>query len=137
MNSIKRVGYIQGVPKPRASYSNLTRAGDFIFIAGQVAINPETGEIPVDLKEQLRLVFENVKKLVESEGGTLADVVKTTAYLADPSYHEEYDRLYRSYFREGYPARSTVQARLMHPDFKVEVEAIAYIPQGPRPHSGP
>ncbi|MEM2942402.1 MAG: RidA family protein [Candidatus Bathyarchaeia archaeon] len=136
MNRVKRVSHLQGVPKPRASYSNLTRAGDFIFIAGQVAIRPETGDTPIDLKEQLRLVFENIKKLVESEGGTLADVVKTTAYLADPSYHEEYDRLYRSYFSEGYPARSTVQARLMHPDFKVEIEAVAYIPQKPSPRSG-
>ena len=128
MSGIKRVSYFEGIPKPRASYSNLTRAGNFVFIAGQVAMNPETGEIPEDLGEQLRLVFETIKKLLESEGGTLANVVKTTAFLADTSYHEEYDRVYRSYFRDGYPARSTVQAKLMHPDFKVEIEAIAYMP---------
>lgn len=128
MSGIKRVSHFEGIPRPRASYSNLTRAGNFVFIAGQVAMNPETGEIPEDLGEQLRLVFETIKKLLESEGGTLANVVKTTAFLADTSYHEEYDRVYRSYFRDGYPARSTVQAKLMHPDFKVEIEAIAYIP---------
>lgn len=128
MSGIKRVSYFEGIPKPRASYSNLTRAGNFVFIAGQVAMDPETGEIPEDLGEQLRLVFETIKKLLESEGGTLTNVVKTTAFLADASYHEEYDRVYRSYFRNGYPARSTVQAKLMHPDFKVEIEAIAYIP---------
>ncbi len=128
MSGIKRVSYFEGIPKPRASYSNLTRAGNFVFIAGQVAMDPETGEAPKDLGDQLKLVFENIKKLIESEGGTLANIVKTTAFLADTSYHEEYDRVYRSYFSSGYPARSTVQAKLMRPDFKVEIEAIAYIP---------
>jgi 2-iminobutanoate/2-iminopropanoate deaminase len=127
MSSIKRVSWIEGVSKPRASYSNLTRAGDFVFIAGQVAMDPETGKVPEKFADQLRLIFENIKILLENEGGSLVNVVKTTAFLADTSFHEEYDRIYRSYFKDGYPARSTVQAKLMHPDFKVEIEAIAYM----------
>ncbi len=127
MSSIKRVSWIEGVSKPRASYSNLTRAGNFIFIAGQVAMDPETGKVPEKLADQLRLIFENIRKLLENEGGSLMNVVKTTAFLADTSYHEEYDQIYRSYFKDGYPARSTVQAKLMHPDFKVEIEATAYM----------
>ena len=129
MSAIKRVSWVEGASKPRASYSNLTRAGDFIFLAGQVAMDPETGEVPKALEVQLRLIFENMRKLLESEGGSIMDIVKTTAFLADTSYHENYDVIYRSYFKGGYPARSTVQAKLMHPDFKVEIEAIAYVPQ--------
>jgi len=128
MSSIKRVSWIEGVSRPRASYSNMTRAGDFLFIAGQVAMDPKTGKVPEKLEDQLRMIFENMRILLENEGGSLKDVVKTTAFLADTSYHEEYDRVYRSYFKDGYPARSTVQAKLMHPDFKVEIEAIAYLP---------
>ncbi len=128
MRSIKRVSCVEGTSKPRASYSNLTRAGDFIFIAGQVAMDPRTGKVPEGLEDQLKLIFENMKRLLESEGASLINVVKTTAFLSDASYHEEYDKVYRSYFKDGYPARSTVQAKLMHPDFKVEIEAIAYIP---------
>jgi 2-iminobutanoate/2-iminopropanoate deaminase len=127
MSSIKRVSRIEGVSKPRAAYSNLTRAGNFVFIAGQVAMDPKTGKVPEKLADQLRLIFENIKILLENEGVSLMNVVKTTAFLADTSYHEEYDRIYRSYFKDGYPARSTVQAKLMHPDFKVEIEAIAYV----------
>jgi len=129
MSAIKRVSWVEGTSKPRASYSNLTRAGDFIFLAGQVAMDPVTGEVPKALEVQLRLIFENMRKLLESEGGSIMDIVKTTAFLADTSYHENYDVIYRSYFKGGYPARSTVQAKLMHPDFKVEIEAIAYVPQ--------
>jgi len=129
MNSIKRVSWVKGTSKPRASYSNLTRAGDYVFIAGQVAMDPETGAVPVGLESQLRMIFENIQRLLESEGGSLKDVVKTTAFLADTSYHWDYDKIYREYFKDGYPARSTVQAQLMHPDFKVEIEAIAYLPQ--------
>jgi enamine deaminase RidA (YjgF/YER057c/UK114 family) len=69
-------------------------------------------EISEDLEEQFRLVFEDIKELVKSDGGTLTDVLKTATYLVDSSCHQEYDRLHRSYFREGYSARSTVQARL-------------------------
>jgi len=129
MSSIKRVSWVKGTSKPRASYSNLTRAGDYVFIAGQVAMDPETGKVPDGLEPQLVMIFENIKRLLESEGGSLKNVVKTTAFLSETSYHEEYDRVYRSFFKDGYPARSTVQAKLMHPDFKVEIEAIAYLPQ--------
>ncbi len=128
MKSIKKVSWIEGIPKPRASYSSLVRAGDFVFTAGHVGIGPKTGEIPNDLEKQLIIIFETIKKLLESEGGSLDDIVKTTAFLTDASYHEVYDRIYRSYFKNGYPSRSTVQTRLMHPDFKAEIEAVAYIP---------
>lgn len=128
MSSIKKVSWIEGISKPRASYSSLVRAGDFVFLAGQIGTDPRTGEIPEDLEKQLEVIFESIKKLLESEGGTIEDVVKTTAFLADPSYHDTYDKVYRSYFKNGFPARSTVQAKLMHQDFKAEIEAIAYIP---------
>ncbi len=129
MKSIKRVNWIEGVPKPRASYSSLIRAGDFVFTAGHVGIDPVTREIPNDLEKQLTIIFKVIKRLLESEGGSLDDVVKTTTFLKDASYHETYDKIYRSYFKNGFPVRSTVQTKLMHPDFKAEIEAIAYIPQ--------
>jgi 2-iminobutanoate/2-iminopropanoate deaminase len=128
MDSIKRVSWIDGITKPRASYSNFTKAGDFIFIAGQVGIDPDTGEIPIEFSKQMRIIFENIRKILESEGGSFSNIVKTTAFLLDASYHEEYDLIYRSYFQQGFPSRSTVQSGLMHPKFKIEIEAIAYIP---------
>lgn len=128
MDSIKKVSWIDGITKPRASYSNFTKAGDFVFIAGQVGIDPDTGEIPLDFSKQMRIIFENIRKILESEGGSFSNIVKTTSFLSDSSYHEEYDVIYRSYFKQGFPSRSTVQSGLMHPKFKIEIEAIAYIP---------
>jgi 2-iminobutanoate/2-iminopropanoate deaminase len=129
LKSIKRVNWIEGVPKPRASYSSLVRAGDFVFTAGHVGMDPKTGKVAKQLETQLHIIFETIKKLLESEGGSLDHVVKTTTFLTDASYHETYDRIYRSYFKNGYPARSTVETKLMHPDFKAEIEAVAYIPK--------
>ena len=128
MNTIKKVNWIKGIPKPRASYSHLVRAGDYVFIAGQLGIDPETGKVPKSIEEQMALIFEAIKKLLESEGGSFENVIKTTAFLSDTSYHEIYDEVYRSYF-DKYPARSTVQAKLMHPECKIEIDAIAYIPK--------
>ncbi|TRO58236.1 RidA family protein [Candidatus Bathyarchaeota archaeon] len=128
MDSIKRVSWIDGITKPRASYSNFTKAGNFIFIAGQVGIDPDTGEIPIEFSKQMRIIFENIGKILESEGGSFGNIVKTTAFLSDSSYHEEYDVIYRSYFQQGFPSRSTIQSGLMHPKFKIEIEAVAYIP---------
>jgi len=128
MDSIKRVNWIDGITKPRASYSNFTKAGNFIFIAGQVGIDPDTGEIPIEFSKQMRIIFENIRKILESEGGSFGNIVKTTAFLSDSSYHEEYDVIYGSYFQQGFPSRSTIQSGLMHPKFKIEIEAIAYIP---------
>lgn len=66
MSSIKKVSWIEGISKPRASYSSLVRAGDFVFLAGQIGINPKTYKIPEDLEKQLEIIFENIKKLLES-----------------------------------------------------------------------
>jgi 2-iminobutanoate/2-iminopropanoate deaminase len=80
MDSIKRVSWIDGITKPRASYSNFTKAGDFVFIAGQVGIDPDTGEIPIEFSKQMRIIFENIRKILESEGGSFSNIVKTTIF---------------------------------------------------------
>ena len=67
MKSIKRVSWIEGVPKPRASYSSLVRAGDFVFTAGHVGINPETGKVAKELETQLHIIFETIKILIEED----------------------------------------------------------------------
>ena len=124
---IRKVRSIDGVAKPRASYSTYTRAGNLVFCSGQVAMDKDTGEIPVEFGEQLRLIFNNLKLILESAGSSLDNILKTTVFLKDPAYHVEYDEIYKSWFKNGYPARSTVAADLMHEDFLVEMEAVAWV----------
>ena len=115
-------------PKPGGSYSQGIRAGNLLFTAGQVGINPATGELAGEsIEAQTAQVLENVKGVLAAEGATLADVVKVTAFLTDMSLFAGYDAVYRTYFPEPRPARSSVGAKLAGA-FLVEIEAVAVLP---------
>jgi 2-iminobutanoate/2-iminopropanoate deaminase len=115
-------------PKPGGSYSQGIRAGNLLFTAGQVGIDPATGELAGEsIEAQTAQVLENLKGVLEAEGATLADVVKVTAFLTDMSLFAGYDAVYRTYFPEPRPARSSVGAKLAGA-FLVEIEAVAVLP---------
>jgi 2-iminobutanoate/2-iminopropanoate deaminase len=127
--SIEKISKVDGVPSPRASYSVYSRVGNLLFLAGQVAMDPDTGEIPKSFADQCRLILDNIKVVLESAGTSMDNILKTTVFLKDSAYHSEYDEIYREFFKNGFPARSTVVAMLMHEDFLAEIEAIAWIPE--------
>ncbi len=106
-------------------FSPAVRAGDFIYVSGQVPANAE-GEIVVGgIEAQTRQVMENLKKVLALAGATLDDVCKSTVWLQDARDFGAFNRIYMSYFGENKPARSTTEARLMV-DAKVEIDVVAY-----------
>ena len=114
-------------PPPGGGYSQGIRAGRFVFTAGQVGIDPATGELAGDtIEEQTTQVLDNLAAVLGAGGATLADVVKVTAFLADMSLFPGYDTVYRTYFPEPRPARSSVGVNLGR--FLVEIEAVAVLP---------
>jgi 2-iminobutanoate/2-iminopropanoate deaminase len=125
---MKKIATVDGVPAPRAPYSTYTQAGNLIFVAGQVAMDPQTQETPVSFAEQLHLILKNLKTILESAGSALDNILKTTVFLKDLSNYAEYNEIYRQYFKNGLPARSTVVADLVREDFLIEIEAIAWTP---------
>jgi reactive intermediate/imine deaminase len=109
-------------------FSPAVRAGDFIYVSGQVPANAE-GEIVVGgIEAQTRQVMENLKKVLTLAGATLDDVCKSTVWLQDARDFGAFNRIYMSYFGENKPARSTTEARLMV-DAKVEIDVVAYKPK--------
>jgi 2-iminobutanoate/2-iminopropanoate deaminase len=124
---IEKVFTVKGVPKPQASYSTYTRFGNFLFIAGQLPVETETGRIPSSFADQLRLVLNHIRDILESAGSSVDEVLKMTVFLKDRAYRTEYDEIFRTYFKKGFPARSTVVASLMKEEFLVEIEAIASV----------
>ena len=126
--SITKISKVDGVASPRSSYSVYSRTGNYIFLAGQVAMDPNTGEIPKRFTDQCRLILDNIRIILESAGTSMENILKTTIFLTDRAYHSEFDEIYKGYFQNGFPARSTIAAKLMHEDFLVEIEAIAWIP---------
>ncbi|RST54736.1 RidA family protein [Variovorax sp. DXTD-1] len=109
-------------------FSPAVRAGDFIYVSGQVPANAE-GEIVVGgIEAQTRQVMENLKKVLALAGATLDDVCKSTVWLQDARDFGAFNRIYMSYFGENKPARSTTEASLMV-DAKVEIDVVAYKPK--------
>ena len=116
-----------GAPHPLGGYSQGIRAGRLVFTAGQVGIDPATGELAgPTIDEQTARALDNVAAVLGEAGATLADVVKVTAFLGDMALFADYDRVYRTYFPEPRPARSSIGAGLGR--FLVEIEAVAMLP---------
>jgi 2-iminobutanoate/2-iminopropanoate deaminase len=114
-------------PTPLGGYSQAIRAGSLVFTAGQVGIDPATGELAGDtIEAQTARALDNVAAILGEAGATLADVVKVTAFLGDMANFAGYDTVYRTYFPEPFPARSSVGANLGR--FLVEIEAVAVVP---------
>lgn len=107
--------------------SPAVRAGDFIYISGQVPVGADGTVIIGGIEAQTKQVMENITAALKLAGAELADVVKTFVILEDAREFAAFNKTYASYFPENPPARTTIESRLMI-DIKIEIEAIAYKP---------
>ena len=113
-------------PQPIGPYSQAIRAGDFIFTAGQVPVDPATNKVVEGgVQAQTRRSLENVKAVLEAAGASLNDVVKVTVFLKDMNDFAEVNEVYAEYFTDNKPARSAVQVARLPLDVMVEIEAVA------------
>jgi len=115
-------------PLPSGPYSQAIRAGNFLFISGQIPIDPKTGKkIKDDVSLETKQIMENIKAILESENLSLNNVVKVTVFLKDIRDFQKMNDVYKEYFKDYQPARTTVQATPAG-DVDIEIDAIAYIP---------
>jgi 2-iminobutanoate/2-iminopropanoate deaminase len=113
-------------PKPIGPYSQATKANGFLFMSGQVSLDPKTGEmIGSDIRQQTERVLENIKGILEAAGSNLHHVVKTVVFLKDMNDFPTMNEVYGRYFSSAPPARSTVQVSRLPKDALVEIEVIA------------
>jgi reactive intermediate/imine deaminase len=111
---------------PIAHYSHGVMAGNLIFVAGQVPVDASGQLVGAgDIGAQTRQVIKNVEAVLAAEGASLADVVSTTVYLTNFDRYKDYDRVYAECFGGNRPARATVRADLVRPEWLVEIQAIA------------
>jgi len=116
-----------GAP-PVGPYSPGIKIGNWLFTSGQGPFDPETKNIPEVFKDQVRVTMENIKGIIETAGGTMNNIVKTTVFLKDMNNFNKMNRIYRKYFTEIPPARSCVEVARLPLDIQIEIEAVAYIP---------
>jgi len=114
-------------PKPLGPYSQAVEAGGFLFISGQIPMDPSTGEVVSGgIREQTRRILENVKVLLRAAGYSLRDVVKVTVYLKDLSLFDEFNEEYSRYFPSEPPARTTVEVSSLPRGALLELELVAF-----------
>ncbi|MEW6716290.1 MAG: RidA family protein [Chloroflexota bacterium] len=124
----KEIIVTENAPKALGPYSAGVRMGNFIFTAGQLGINPLTGEFDSrDIGDQTRQAMKNLKAILEAAGASMEQVVKTTVFLRDMNDFSAMNAVYAEFFTRDYPARSTVQVARLPKDAAVEIEAVAMV----------
>jgi 2-iminobutanoate/2-iminopropanoate deaminase len=112
-------------PQAIGPYSQAIQSGDFLFVSGQIAIDPATGDIVAgDIEAQTERVLKNLTAIVEAAGMSLQDVVKCSCFLKDMNDFAKFNTVYETYFGEILPARETIEVARLPKDVQVEVSAI-------------
>jgi len=114
-------------PKCVGTYNHAVRTGDLLFTAGQIPIDPATGDLVIgDIKVQADRVFQNIKAILDDQGLTFANVVKSTVYLTDLRHLGGMNEVYTKYFPDNFPARSTIQVAGLPKGAIIEIEIVAH-----------
>ena len=123
---MKNVIQTVNAPKPAGPYSQGVKIDKFLFVSGQVAIDPKEGRIvETDIRGQTARVMENIKAILQAAGYSFSDVIQCNVYLSSMKLFSEFNNEYAKYFDKKFPARATVGTELM-PHALVEVSVLAY-----------
>jgi 2-iminobutanoate/2-iminopropanoate deaminase len=114
-------------PAPVGPYSQAIKAGGFLFVSGQIPIDPSTNTPVVDsIESQTKQVFENIKNILLSAGSSFNDVVKVTVYIDNMDNFGRINKIYGEYFTDNYPARCCVEVSRLPKNASIEIELIAH-----------
>ena len=117
--------FTEKAPKPIGPYSQAVKVGNTVYVAGQIPIDPKTGDIVKgDIKAQTRQVLENIKEILQAAGCSLKDVVMSFVFLKDMNMFSDFNEVYAEYFKENPPARVTVEVSRLPRDVLIEIAVI-------------
>lgn len=115
-------------PAPIGPYSQAVRVGDWLYLSGQIPVDPSTGKlVEGGIHAQTRQVLQNLQAVLTAVNVSLQDVVKVTIYMVDLDSFQEMNEIYAEYFSPPYPARATVQVSALPKGALIEIEAVAYV----------
>ena len=128
MNEVERIR-IEDAPAPKGAYSQVVRAGDFLYVSGQGPIDAATQEFVFsDIRGETQLTLKNLERVLQGCGADRKNIVKCGVFLAKASDFNAMNEVYAAFFDGTAPARTTVQATLVEPGMKVEIDCVAYLP---------
>ena len=123
---VKQIINTPDAPSPIGPYSQAVKVGDWIFLSGQIPINPATGELNISsIEVEAKQVMENLKAVLKEANATFDSVVKTNIYLSDMGLFPVVNEIYGSYFTKDYPARETLAVKTLPKNVNVEISMIA------------
>ncbi|AKF29507.1 MULTISPECIES: RidA family protein [Bacillus] len=118
--------FTEKAPKAIGPYSQGIKVQDFLFLSGQLPVNPNTDEVPADIREQTIQVLKNIESILKSEDLKIENIVKTTIFLKNLGDFQAVNEEYGKYLGDHRPARSTIEVSRLPKDVKIEIEVIAY-----------
>ncbi len=121
---MKKIISTENAPAAIGTYSQAVRAGDLVFLSGQIPLDPKTMELKEGFAEQTHQVFKNIKAVVEAAGGTMEQIVKVNIFVMDLANFATLNEIMGEYFTQPYPARAAVQVAGLPKGAEVEIEAI-------------
>lgn len=125
---MKKILSSSKAPGAIGPYSQAVKAGNFIYVSGQLPIDVKTGEIPGDIKDQTRQSLENIRHILSEAGATMDNIIKSTVLLADMSLFSPMNEVYGEFFKEGnYPARAAFAVKELPKQALVEIEVVAFV----------
>jgi len=125
----KTVVFTDKAPRAIGPYSQAVRAGNAVYLSGQIPLEPKSGELVTgDIGQQARRVFDNLQAVAEAAGDGLKDVVRVTVYLTDLGNFAKVNEIMADYFKEPYPARATVGVAALPRGAQIEVDAVMVLP---------
>ncbi|MCC7463947.1 MAG: RidA family protein [Gammaproteobacteria bacterium] len=117
--------HTEHAPRAIGTYSQAVRAGNTVYVSGQIPLDPASGELlSGDIEAEIRRVFDNLAAIATAAGGSLANVVKLTVFLTDLAHFAKVNEIMAGYFREPYPARAAVGVAALPRGARVEMECI-------------
>jgi 2-iminobutanoate/2-iminopropanoate deaminase len=122
---MKKVIYTPNAPAPVGPYSQAIESNGTLYISGQIPVDPKTGNIPDNITDQTKQVFENIKAILDEAGYSFDHIVKMTVLLSDMNNFKAMNEVYATYYTENPPARAAFQVGRLPLDVMVEIEAIA------------
>ena len=123
----RKIIFTSEAPKPIGPYSQAIKVNGFLYVSGQIAIDPATGKMDTtDIISQTKRVMENLKAILKASGMDFANVVKTSIYMTDISKFAKVNEIYGGYFKDNFPARETVQIGKLPKNAGIEISMTAF-----------